>query len=70
MTGSTELFGVLASAAPPVDLTLLKNIALIVFFAIFVGIGIRLLLTRRGEFDRAARMPLDDAGTEERGRHG
>ena len=55
----------LASASVPADLSLLKNIGLVVFFAIFVGIGVRLLLTRRSAFDHAARLPLDDDAGEQ-----
>ena len=49
-----------AVASAPADLSLLKNIGLVVFFTIFIGIGVRLLLTRRSAFDHAASLPLDD----------
>ena len=41
-------------------MALMKNIALIVFFLIFVGVGVRLLLRGRDKYERASRLPLDD----------
>jgi hypothetical protein len=41
-------------------LALYAEIALLLFFGVFVVIGLRLLFTRSATFDRAARMPLDD----------
>jgi cbb3-type cytochrome oxidase subunit 3 len=35
--------------------------ALIIFFVVFVLIVIGVLLRKRGHFDHAARIPLDDA---------
>jgi cbb3-type cytochrome oxidase subunit 3 len=40
-------------------LTLIE-VALIIFVVVFVGIVIWLVLARRGRFDDAARIPLDD----------
>jgi hypothetical protein len=35
-------------------------VALLIFFAVFVAVGLRLLLTGGDAFDRAARLPLED----------
>ena len=39
----------------------LKQVGTLVFFILFVGIAVRLLVTRKGHYDRDAQMPLDDA---------
>jgi hypothetical protein len=44
-------------------LALYAEIALLIFFIVFVVIGLGLLLRRNADHDVAARMPLDD-GTE------
>ena len=44
----------------PRHLVLLKEIATVVFFVIFVGICVWLLLVRRETTDAQARIPLDD----------
>lgn len=36
------------------------EIALLMFFTIFIGIVVWLAAARRGKFDEAARIPLDD----------
>ena len=36
------------------------EIALVIFFAAFLAVGIRALMTNRASFDRAANLPLDD----------
>ena len=36
------------------------EIALVIFFAVFMVVGIRALLTNRAALDRAAHLPLDD----------
>ena len=59
---------------PQIDIALWKEIGLLACFGIFMIIALRLLFTRRGKYDRAARLPLDDESTEihgfeERGRH-
>ena len=45
------------------DPALFKQLGLVVCFSIFLAIGLRLAFVRRGKYDRAARLPLeDDAG--------
>lgn len=39
------------------------EVALILFFAVFVAVALRVLFTRRADLDRLARMPLDDTTT-------
>jgi cbb3-type cytochrome oxidase subunit 3 len=39
------------------------EIALVIFFVVFLAIGIRALATNRAAFDRAASLPLDDDTT-------
>ena len=39
------------------------EIALILFFVVFVAVALRALFTRRADLDRLARMPLDDTTT-------
>jgi cbb3-type cytochrome oxidase subunit 3 len=41
-------------------LAMFAEVALIIFFVAFIAIGIALLLTRRADHDRAARIPFDD----------
>ena len=36
------------------------EIALVIFFAVFLVVGLRALLTNRAAIDRAARLPFDD----------
>ena len=36
------------------------EVALIIFLAVFLAVGLRALFASRTEMDRAARMPLDD----------
>jgi hypothetical protein len=36
------------------------EVALVIFFAAFVAIGVRALVTSRSALDRAAHLPLDD----------
>ncbi len=36
------------------------EIALLIFFAVFVAIGLRVLFSRRKTFAREAMLPLDD----------
>ncbi len=36
------------------------EIALVIFFAVFVVVGVRALLTNRAALDAAARLPFDD----------
>ena len=35
------------------------EIALLIFFLVFVAVGLRVLFSKRSSFDAAARMPLD-----------
>ncbi len=42
------------------DIALIKKIMLLVFFAAFMAIVIRLILTRSDRYSEAARMPLDE----------
>ena len=37
------------------------EIALIIFFLVFVAIGLRVLLSRKTSFAREAHLPLDDS---------
>ena len=36
------------------------EVALIIFFVVFVAVVVRVMSTRRQDLDRAARLPLDD----------
>jgi hypothetical protein len=59
---------------PQIDIALWKEIGLLACFGIFMIIALRLLFTRRGKYDRAAQLPLDDESKElhsheERGRN-
>jgi cbb3-type cytochrome oxidase subunit 3 len=36
------------------------EIALLIFFAVFVAVGLRAVTTNRAALDHAARLPLDD----------
>jgi hypothetical protein len=36
------------------------QVALIIFFVVFVAVSLRVLLTRRADIERFARLPLDD----------
>jgi hypothetical protein len=36
------------------------EIALVIFFGVFLVVGLRALLTNRAALDRAANLPLDD----------
>ena len=47
----------LMSAMSPTQLT---EVALVIFLAVFVAVGIRAWRTTASEHERAARMPLDD----------
>jgi hypothetical protein len=40
------------------------EVALIIFFLVFVAIGLRVLLARNSSFAREALLPLDDGSTE------
>ncbi len=40
------------------------EVALIIFFLVFVAIGLRVLLARKTSFAREALLPLDDGSTE------
>ena len=51
---------------PQIDIALWKEIGLLACFAMFMIVVLRLLFTRRGKYDRAARLPLDDEGTQAR----
>ncbi len=48
------------SAAAVTDLSVLKNIALVIFFVVFLGVALRLVLTRRSVWEKAAQIPLSD----------
>ena len=39
-------------------------LALLLFFAVFTGVGLRAALRRKDVDDRLARIPLDDGATE------
>jgi hypothetical protein len=41
-------------------LSAFAEVALVIFLAVFLAVGLRVLLTSRSTMDRAARMPLDD----------
>jgi cbb3-type cytochrome oxidase subunit 3 len=43
-----------------IDYSMWKTILLVVFFVVFVAIVLRLLLSRPGRYERAARLPLED----------
>lgn len=48
------------------NLSIYPQIALVIFVAIFTGVLIRVFSrSRKGEFERAANMPLNDDGTPE-----
>lgn len=36
------------------------EVALVLFLAVFIAVVARVLLTRRGDLDRVARLPLED----------
>lgn len=40
------------------------EVALIIFFLVFVAIGLRVLLVRKANFAREAQLPFDDGSTE------
>jgi len=40
------------------------EVALIIFFFVFVAIGLRVLLARKASFAREAQLPFDDGSTE------
>ncbi len=42
------------------DIALIKKVMLLIFFAAFMAIVIRLILTRSDRYSDAARIPLDD----------
>ena len=42
------------------QVAVIKKIAMIFFFFVFLGIVVRLLMTRAGTYERASRLPLDD----------
>jgi hypothetical protein len=46
---------------PTFDYGRYKTVGLIVFFVAFAIVELRLVLTRRSAYERAARLPLDDA---------
>jgi cbb3-type cytochrome oxidase subunit 3 len=54
-------------AIEPGTMALLKNVALIICFLVFVGVVLRMLLAGRGRYERASRLPLEDGPGE---RHG
>lgn len=47
----------LVSRLTPNELT---QVALLIFVAVFVAVGVRAFLTSRTEHERAAALPLDD----------
>lgn len=49
------------------DFTLLSQIALVLFFVVFVAVVIRTVLRPRQEMDRQAQIPLSDMPIEPRG---
>jgi cbb3-type cytochrome oxidase subunit 3 len=49
------------------DFTLLSQIALVLFFLVFVAVVIRTLLRPRQEMDKQAQIPLSDQPVEPRG---
>ena len=49
---------------PQIDIALWKEIGLLACFGMFMIVALRLFFTRRGKYDRAARLPLDDESTE------
>lgn len=49
------------------DFTLLSQIALVLFFVVFVAVVIRTVLRPRQEMDRQAQIPLSDKPIEPRG---
>lgn len=51
---------------PPFDYALLKTIGLVIFFIIFAGIVLRLVLAGPRKYDRAGRIPLEDEPVDER----
>ena len=36
------------------------EVALLIFFAVFVAVAIRVVFTKRADMDRMARLPLDE----------
>lgn len=36
------------------------EVALVIFFAVFVAVALRVAFTRRADLDRVARLPLDE----------
>jgi cbb3-type cytochrome oxidase subunit 3 len=40
------------------------EVALIIFFLVFVAIGLRVLLARKATFSREAQLPFDDGSSE------
>ncbi|MGF1511671.1 MAG: cbb3-type cytochrome oxidase subunit 3 [Myxococcota bacterium] len=41
------------------DLSFYPQVALVIFLAVFIGVVVR-LFTRKEEYERAARLPLED----------
>ncbi len=52
----------------PAFIATMKNVALLVFFGIFVIVIARLIRTPTDEFEKDARIPLEDQPIEPRGR--
>ncbi|MBX3375207.1 MAG: hypothetical protein KF817_15370 [Phycisphaeraceae bacterium] len=51
-------YGTVAQTAPPAGLAWIE-VALLIFFAVFVLIVLRVVLAGRHAFDRQSRIPLD-----------
>jgi len=49
------------------DFTLLTQLALVLFFLVFVAVVVRTMLRSRGEMERQASIPLSDQPIEPRG---
>ena len=50
----------LAKGISGFDVTSLKTVAMLIFFGLFLGVLLRLILTRPGHFREAASLPLEE----------
>lgn len=50
----------LLALGDPFQIALTKKIALVFFFLFFMGVFLKLVLTRRSSYERVAQIPLND----------